>query len=154
ILYWVSLVLAVFGGVALTVVLVRARRSGMRRPTAARLLLLCASTLLCLGLIEAASAVWLAWEHRFPNLPTQFPLAASNELHIAVIGGSSARGQPYQEWLSIGPIVAWKLQAALPGRKVVADVLARDGAMLEEMHQKLERIKRRPDVLIIFSGHN
>ena len=104
--------------------------------------------------IEAASAVWLAWAHRFPTLPTRFTASPSDELHIAVIGGSSAKGQPYQDWLSIGPIVAWKLQAALPGRRVVADVLAREGATLEEMHQKLERIKRRPDVLIIFAGHN
>ena len=33
-------------------------------------------------------------------------------------------------------------------------MLAREGATLEEMHQKLERIEHRPDVLIIFAGHN
>ena len=37
---------------------------------------------------------------------------------------------------------------------MVADVLAREGATLEEMHQKLERIEHRPDVLILFAGHN
>jgi hypothetical protein len=154
VLYWASLVPSVVGGAILSILLVIARRAGSRRPTAARLLLLCISTVFCLVFIESASAVWLAWEHRFPALPTQFPASPTDELHIAVIGGSSAKGQPYQDWLSIGPIVAWKLRAALPGRRVVADVLAREGATLEEMHQKLEGIKHRPDVLIIFTGHN
>ena len=154
VIFWASLVPAIIGGAILPILLVRARRAGSRRPTAARLLLLCMSTLFCLGLIESASAVWLAWAHRFPALPTQFSASLRDELHIAVIGESSAKGQPYQEWLSIGPIVAWKLQAELPGRRVVADVLAREGATLEEMHQKLEGIKHRPDVLIIFAGHN
>ena len=154
VVYWGSLIPAVAGAAILTIVLVSARRAGSRRPTAARLLLLCLSTLFCLAFIESGSAVWLAWAHRFPALPTRFPASPSDELRIAVIGGSSAKGQPYQDWLSIGPIVAWKLRAALPGRRVFADVLAREGATLEEMHQKLEGIKHRPDVLIVFSGHN
>jgi tetratricopeptide (TPR) repeat protein len=154
ILYWISLVPAVVGGAYLTIVVVRARRQRVNRPMAARLLLLCASTLICLVITETASSVWLAWAHRYPNLPTRFTAPAGDELQVVVIGGSSALGQPYQDWLSIGPIVAWKLQPALHGRRVVADVLAREGAMLEEMHQKLERIAHRPDVLIIFAGHN
>lgn len=154
-LYWFSLVPAAFGGAILTFVMIRARRNHVKRPTAARLLLLCASTLLSLAIIETASAVWLAWAHRFPDLPTEFTAAPHHELHIAVIGGSSAIGQPYQDWLSIGRIVAWKLEAELGGdQRVVADVLAKEGATLEQMHQKLERIKHRPDVLIIFAGHN
>ena len=101
VLYWVSLILAVIGGAVLTIVIVRARRGGVRCPTANRLLLLCGSTLLCLGVIEAASAVWLAWAHRFPDLPTRFPVTPSDELHIAVIGGSSARGHPYHRRLAV-----------------------------------------------------
>ena len=97
--------------------------------------------MLCLAIAEAASSVWLAWAHRFPNLPTRFNAAPENELRIAVIGGSSAIGQPYQDWLSIGRIVAWKLQPELGGPTVVADVLAKEGATLEQMHQKLGGIK-------------
>jgi hypothetical protein len=154
VLYWAALIPAVVGGPILTVLLIRARRAGERRPTAARLLLLCASTLVSLAILEAGGAVWLAAVHRFPALPTRFLASPRDELRIAVIGGSSAKGQPYQEWLSIGRIVAWKLQSALPGRRVVVDVLAREGAVLEEMHWKLSRLRRRPDVLIVFSGHN
>ncbi|MGP0068657.1 MAG: hypothetical protein ACLQGP_34285 [Isosphaeraceae bacterium] len=154
VLYWAALIPAVVGGVVLTVVLIRARRQRARRPMAARLLLFCASTLIGVGVLEAGSAAWLAWVHRFPTLPTRFRSSPGNELHVAVIGGSSAVGQPYQSWLSIGPIVAWKLQTELGGRRVVADVLAREGATLEEMHQKLEHIEHRPNMLILFSGHN
>ena len=154
VLYWAALIPAVVGGTILTVLMVRARRSGKRRPTMARLLLFFACSLLGVGILETGSAAWLAWAHRFPALPTRFVASPSDELHITVIGGSSARGQPYQKWLSIGAIVAWKLQSELPGRRVVADVLAREGATLEEMHQKLPRIPHRPDVLILFAGHN
>ncbi len=153
-LYWALLFMAVVGGPILTFLVVRARRAGVKRPAGARLLLLSLSSLLGLILIETVSAVWLSWAHRFPNLPVRLSNSPGNELRIAVIGGSSARGQPYQDWLSIGPIVAWKLQPALSGRRVIADVLAREGATLEEMHQKLGSIHRRPDILIIFAGHN
>ena len=56
IVYWVSLGLAVIGGGVLTIVIVRARRNGIGQPTAARLLLLCESSLLCIGILEAAGA--------------------------------------------------------------------------------------------------
>jgi hypothetical protein len=154
VLYWAALIPAVVGGAISAVLMVRARRIGARRPATARLLLFFVSTLIGVAILETGSAAWLAWAHRFPTLPTRFLAATGDELQITVIGGSSAKGQPYQDWLSIGPIVAWKLQPELTDRRVVADVLAREGATLEEMHQKLERIRRRPDVLILFAGHN
>jgi tetratricopeptide (TPR) repeat protein len=154
VLYWISLVPAVCGGLILVLVMLKARRERIKRPLASRLLLLCGSIIVSVAMIELASGAWLAWAHRFPHMPTDFTASTGDELRIVVIGGSSARGQPYQDWLSIGQIVAWKLQAVLPERKVVADVLAREGATLEEMHQKLAAIKQRPDMVIIFSGHN
>ncbi len=72
VLYWAALIPAVVGGAILTVLMVRARRTGARRPTTARLLLFCASILLGVGILETGSAVWLAWAHRFPALPTRF----------------------------------------------------------------------------------
>jgi hypothetical protein len=152
--YWAALIPALVVGGISTILLVRARRTRARGPIAARLLLCSVSTLLALAILEAGSAAGLAWMHRFPALPTRFLAATNNDLHVTVIGGSSAMGQPYQDWLSIGPIVAWKLQSELPGRRVVADVLARRGATLEEMHQKLGRVEHRPDVLVVYSGHN
>ena len=154
VLYWISLVPAVVGGFFLTIVVVKARCRRVKRPLAARLLLLCASILLCVVMTETASAVWLTWAHRFPNLPTHFTAPSGDELHV---GGDRRveRPGPALSGLAVDrPDRRLKLQPALQGRRVVADVLAREGATLEEMHQKLAGIEHRPDVLIVFAGHN
>ena len=75
-------------------------------------------------------------------------------MNIVVIGESSAEGVPYQKWLSVGEIVGWRLREVFPGRNVRVDVLARSGCRLIEMHQKLATLTRRPDILIIYAGHN
>lgn len=114
----------------------------------------------CLGAIvlEAGSAAWLhgrnLWTGVVAKLPKHLDRGDLKTIRLAVIGGSSARGYPYQDRLSIGEIVAWKLREALPDRKVEVDVLAEPGATLETMCGKLARIKNRPDVLIVYSGQN
>ncbi len=70
------------------------------------------------------------------------------------MGGSSALGEPYRPWLSVGQIVAWQLQQAAPDRRVECDVIAWLGESLEQQHRKLAGIRRRPDAMIIYSGHN
>ena len=129
---------------------------GPSRAAAARWLLLCGSTVLGLGLAEAASAAWLAWIHRLPTLPGRFvaPARPGDAVSIVVIGGSSALGVPYEGWLSVGTIVGRELRRAIPGRRFRVEVLAEKGATLESMHQKLARLPYRPDVLIVYSGHN
>jgi hypothetical protein len=121
---------------------------------AAQLWLLCASSLIGLAGVELGATAWLAWLHRLPALPTRLAQSPPGEASIVVIGESSARGYPYQPWLSIGQIVAWQLEKALPGRRLIVDVRAREGANLEQMHQGLTGLTRRPDVLIIYCGHN
>ncbi|MDG3006017.1 tetratricopeptide repeat protein [Paludisphaera mucosa] len=151
-------------GLAWTVV----RRRKGRRPVApalGRLTLGFAATFAALVAAEAASGAWLAWRHRAPTLPafaqvpalpTTFDPEAERptDLDVVVIGESSAEGVPYQKWLSVGRIVGWKLQESLPGRNVRVDVLAESGKRLEDMHQKLANLKRKPDLLIIYCGHN
>src|SRR5205823_6302316 len=95
-----------------------------------------------------------SWVHRLPVLPTRFPASPPNETSIVVIGSSSASGFPYHPWLSIGQIVAWQLEEALPGRRFIADVRAAEGSDLEYMHQGLAKLTRRPDVLIVCAGNN
>ena len=75
-------------------IVIRARRRGQRRPMAARLALLCGSAGLAVLGLELAASAWLAWVHRMPLLPTEFPTSATaqNELSLVVIGGSSATG--------------------------------------------------------------
>ncbi len=73
---------------------------------------------------------------------------------LAVLGESSATGLPFDRWLSVGKIVAWQLEEAVPGQSVHVEMLAEPGATLEEQYRKLCALKRRPDGLIVYSGHN
>lgn len=165
--------IAALGVVAATAVLtwrVIAQRKQRRRvaPTTAHALLALGATLLSLLAAEAAAGLWLTWTHRAPalpttfepppdpsrNLPTKFDAEHVDEVSIVVIGESSAEGVPYQKWLSVGEIVGWRLREVFPERKIRVDVLAESGTRLEHMHQKLATLTRRPDVLIVYAGHN
>jgi hypothetical protein len=130
-------------------------RSRLRLQTL-RCLVLFASCICGLILAEAAAAAWLAWVHRLPSLPIRFaePAHRANEFSIVVIGGSTAVGVPYEDWLSIGAIVGRELQRAIPASRFRVDVLAECGATLEDMYLKLSRLTHKPDLLIVYSGHN
>jgi hypothetical protein len=160
----------------------RSRKRGDHRPLVARVLLLSVTCLAGILALEPSAAAWLAWAHRFPALPPPQALGVprpvgqaarllgsssslptlpehltndpANTLRVVVIGESSAQGFPYCPWLSIGQIVAWQLERALPLRRVELEILAQGGANLEMMHHKLARLKCRPDVMIIYAGHN
>ena len=150
--YFIVLTAVVLAMVILGSVVWRSRS----RSKAARWLLLCGSIVLGLVMAEAAAAVWLSWIHRLPSLPHRFaePAHPDDEILIVVIGESSALGVPYDDWLSVGTIVGRELQKAIPAHHFRVEVLAEKGATLEAMHLKLARLTRRPDALIVFSGHN
>jgi hypothetical protein len=179
--YALILVAAPLGVIVAGILVVRARRRGLFRPDYARLLSLSVSCLLGLGLLDASASAWLAWTHRapslpelqalpdpspkLPRLPTEFDEESSLKtagsgsdnaapLELVVLGESSARGEPYDPWLSIGQILEWQLSGIFPERRVHAEILAISGATLEWQHQRLETITRRPDALIVYAGHN
>jgi hypothetical protein len=152
--YAATLAMSLVGTLVLAVRVLRGRRWGLRRPVAARLWLLCASSLIGLAGVELAAALWLGWLHRLPVLPERLAHSAPGGASIVVIGESSARGYPYNPWVSVGQIVAWQLEKALPALRVTVDVRARVGADLEQMHQDLAKLTRRPDILIVYCGHN
>jgi hypothetical protein len=95
-----------------------------------------------------------------PTLPDRLPDRTSgvdtksSPLKILVIGESSGRGEPYNPWLSVGQIVAWRLEEVFPGRKIEADIWAKGGADLEMAHNTLSALRNRPDALIVYAGHN
>ncbi|WP_165249766.1 tetratricopeptide repeat protein [Paludisphaera soli] len=132
----------------------RARR--LRRPAGAngRLFLLGVSCLLALGSLELGAAAVRSRIHRFPDLPATFPAEDPATYRIVVLGGSSALGEPYRPWVSVGAMIAWKLGEAVPGRRFEVETLAWLGESLEQQHHKLARITRRPDAVIVYSGHN
>jgi hypothetical protein len=148
----------VLAGVVGTPVLIglatRSRRSGKARRRWMKSLAICLACLLAMVLLELSSAAWRGWMHRFPTLPTSFAASPAEEYRILVVGGSSALGEPYRPWLSVGQIVAWQLQEAAPSRRVECEILAWLGESLEQQHHKLARIKHRPQAVIIYAGHN
>jgi tetratricopeptide (TPR) repeat protein len=146
---------AVVGCVALPWALLRPRRRGRPAPLAARGLTLSAAALIALLGAEVGAAIWLARSQRLPELPMRFPVARDpDDLHLVVIGESSAEGEPYHPWLSAGQIVAWQLERALPGRRVRVTMLATGGICLEQAILPLTNLDRPPDAILIYAGHN
>ena len=60
------------------------------------------------------------------------------------MGESSAEGVPYNRWLSIGKIVAWKLAEAIPARPIHLNVIARSGDTLGNAAQDPEQPEPAP----------
>ncbi|MGP0065261.1 MAG: tetratricopeptide repeat protein [Isosphaeraceae bacterium] len=150
-----GLVLAALIGTPMMVWLAsRSRRQGRIRPAILRGFAACLVCLVSLVVLEVGSAAWRGWMHRFPALPTTFEASTTEEYRIVVLGGSSALGEPYRPWLSVGQIVAWQLQRAVPKRRFDCEILAWLGDSLEKQHHKLAGLKHRPDAVIIYSGHN
>ena len=150
-----ALLLAGLIGTPVTVwPLVRSPRRRSRPVALVRIFLLCFSCLFSVAVLELGSAAWRSWMHRLPSLPGSFSDKVPGEYRIVVLGGSSALGEPFRPWLSVGQIVAWQLQRAVPTRRFELDILAFLGDSLEQQHKKFSAITRRPDAVIIYSGHN
>jgi hypothetical protein len=79
---------------------------------------------------------------------------AGAKLKILVLGESSAVGEPYQPWVSVGQVVGWKLESVFPDRTVEVDIQARGGFCLEQALLPLSHLDYKPDAIILFSGHN
>ncbi len=162
-------------------VLGRIRQRAPGLGVVARGLLLAISILAALAMAEAASVLWQSWSHRHTALPTgglhgttgladevplsqlpavdqlpnDFPDARDDrQIDILVLGESSAAGVPYQNWLSVGSIIEWKLKEIFPARGVGLEILAMACETLESQQQKLRLIRRRPEIMIIYCGHN
>ncbi len=89
------------------------------------------------------------------DLPERFvERTRADGLTLVVLGESSALGTPFERWLSVGKIVAWQLEEATPGRIVHVEVLAQAGDTLEGQYDKLAGLKRRPDAVLVYCGHN
>lgn len=158
-----------------------ARARGQGRAGLGRASLLCTSLILGLVMTETTAAVWLRRAHESTTVPaggrrTQDPSEAKitwpttidrielpdrfpdeggdPTADVVVMGESSAAGVPYDWWLSIGSIVTWQLEESLPGRRFRPEILAQSGDTLEGQHRRLATLTRKPDVLIVYAGHN
>jgi hypothetical protein len=158
-----------------------ARRRGQARPLIARWLM-CATSIV-IGLLAAEAAILIRENRLARTKVTLAPLApqesrksaagrlppsrekidlrerfpdksAGEEFDLVVLGESSAEGVPFQKWLSIGKIVKWQIEKAIPGLNVRLTILARSGDTLEKQHEALAGLNRRPELLIVYCGHN
>jgi hypothetical protein len=172
---------SIVGILVLGCLLFRRRRKAEGRTVMIRACALCVSLLLGLAMAEAGSSVWLRRMHRdsiLPvenlgqnepppsgprfaepltgiELPTQFPdPPGDHEIDLVVVGESSAEGVPFQKYLSIGRIIAWQLAKVLPERPIRVKTVARSGDTLEMQQKVLANLARRPDILLIYCGHN
>ena len=176
--YVLALTFAIPGTLLVGAVLIDRRRKRQPALKIARWFLLGMSVLLALAMAEVAGVMLKRLSHpasalppgdlagRDPatriamapaeiELPTRFPEPPGDrKLDVVVMGESSAQGIPYQNWLSIGQLLKWQLGEILPDRPIRVEVLALSGEDLEQQHHRLARIVRRPDLLIVYCGHN
>ncbi len=125
-------------------------------------LVLCFGCLTAAALAEGFAAGWRSWSHRLAPLTYGTTSVRggvidppeNSEVNITVLGESSAAGVPFESWLSIGKIIAWRLEEAVPGKLFRVELLAKPGDTLAGQYQKLAAVRRRPDVLIVYCGHN
>jgi hypothetical protein len=180
-IYGAALAAALLLTPTLGLLLLAARRRRAAHPRLARALLLSASMLL--GMLLAEAGAW-AWQARLTRagtlalagsrrsaaenmvldpvdrpvavaLPTHFPEPAEKTHTLVVQGESSAQGVPFNLYaLSAGSLVRWQLEELLPGQRFQLVNLASSGETLERQHIKLASLDYRPDVLIVYSGHN
>jgi hypothetical protein len=141
---------------ALAAGLIRRQTTPSSRRRMTRCLLLAASVLVSAGAGEcvAVACLW-ASSVPMPWLPIQFADRADDRvIDVLVIGESSAQGVPYDRWFSVADIVAWKLRAAIPQKRFQIENQAMPGLSLQAMHTKLAHITRRPELAILYAGHN
>lgn len=156
IVYGTAVLIAALALLPLLAVAIRRRTPALARYWTVRCLVLAISVLLAAGVAEAAAAACL-WARSIPMpwLPIRFEdRPADNVVDILVIGESSAQGVPYEKWLSVADIVAWKLGAAFSRMAFQVENQAAPGLSLQAMHTKLAGIKRRPELAILYAGHN
>ena len=179
--YGVTLVVTIVTIPLLSFVCRAGRRRGRTTVWAARWLL--CSTSLFFALLAAETVVFLQQSRgsRMPILPGAANLPGIREhangrlpppgetvglrehfpdetddgaIDVVVLGESSAEGVPFQRWLSIGALVKWQLEKSIAKLDVRLEILARAGDTLEQQHEALAGLRRRPEILIIYCGHN
>lgn len=179
--YGVSLLVSILAIPVLSSFRLAGKRRGRATLWAARWLLCAVSVLL--GMFAAEAVVFLRENHR-TRLPilagaTDEPVTRENPIgrvplgsepvglrerfpdetgdsavDLVVMGESSAEGVPFQKWLSVGGLVKWQLEKSIARLNVRLTILARSGDTLANQHEALAALKRRPDILIVYCGHN
>ena len=156
VVYGTAVVLAAIALAPLLALAIKKRPPAAARYWTARCLVLTVAMFVAAGLAEAVAVACL-WANSVPMpwLPIKFEDQSDEHVvDILMIGESSALGVPYDAWFSVADIVAWKLGEAFPHKAFRLVNQAVPGQCLQAMHTKLAGIKRRPELVIIYAGHN
>jgi hypothetical protein len=111
-----------------------------------------ALVLLLAGEPTAAVLARVLDKHKL-SFPASLPDPPPDELHVAFVGESTMAGFPYLKF-GIPKVVGWQLEQMYPSRKVVLDDLSAVGLNLQTACARLGRLKVRPQLLLLYGGHN
>ena len=156
IVYCATIVITTFALIPLLILQFSSRKAVRARFWTTRCLVLAISVLGSAGVAEAVAVACLwATSIPMPWLRARFEDRLDDTVtDILVVGESSAQGVPYEKWLSVADIVAWKLRTAFPRKDFRIVNQATPGISLQAMHTKLAEIQRRPELVILYAGHN
>jgi len=93
-------------------------------------------------------------EHVMVAFPERLLDPPAGELRLVSLGESTMVGHPYEPKFGIPQVVAWRLQQMYPQRRVVSENLAVPGINLEQAIAALQRLRYRPHLVLLYSGHN
>jgi tetratricopeptide (TPR) repeat protein len=112
------------------------------------------SALILLLIAEPTAAVLpRVFDKHKLTFPASLPDPPPGELHVAFVGESTMAGFPYLKF-GIPKVVGWQLEQMYPSRKIVLDDLSAVGLNLQTACARLDRLKVRPQLLLLYSGHN
>ncbi|MEO2016207.1 MAG: hypothetical protein ABGZ53_17750 [Fuerstiella sp.] len=146
---------AVFCGGVILLLCETIRRGKLRwRPWVPGLLRIGFAVLLTVPVLEFTALLIERSKFQPLPMPGTLPAAAAGEIRIAAVGGSTMLGFPYEPHYSIGHVLAWQLRQMYPEHEVLLENLAVTGANLEQALAKLGDLTQKPDVILVYSGHN
>ena len=110
---------------------------------------------IALILFELLGLAYMALASRPPRLPhLAEPSADISSVTILALGGSTMYGEPYDKKLSMPALVARQLDRLFPERQFSVDMVAYRGEDLRRQLLRLSRRTVRPDLILLYTGHN
>lgn len=148
VLMWI----APLGGVLLIAETIR-RRQLRWRPWIPNAIRFCLAATIVLIAVEGTAFV-IERRRQPPPITRELPQAPGSDVRIAAIGGSTMLGFPYEPEWGIANVAVCQLQQMYPEQSFVLENLARTGMNLEQAVGEIRQLKYRPDILLVYSGHN
>ncbi len=146
---------SLFCGAVLVLLCETIRRGKLRwQPWVPGLLRIGFAALLTAPILEGTAQLIERSKFQPLPMPGTLPASAEGDIRIAAIGGSTMLGFPYEPHYSIGHVLAWQLRQMYPEHEVQLENLAVTGANLEQALARLGDLTRKPDVILVYSGHN